>query len=78
MPINSDNENDCGGVMQLTIENGELKIKIEYDCRGAALLRLLLAVLGELADNILFPRDDFIEIFSWQQAIAQQYRLPSI
>ena len=48
------------------------------DCRGAALLRLLLAVLGELADNILFPRDDFIEIFSWQQAIAQQYRLPSI
>ena len=24
---------------------------IEYDCRGAALLRLLLAVLGEMADN---------------------------
>ena len=53
MPINSDNENDCGGVMQLTIENGELKIKIEYDCRGAALLRLLLAPEEITAKNII-------------------------
>ena len=49
---------------------------IEHDCRAQRCL--LLAVLGEMADNILFPRDDFIEIFSWQQAIAQQYRLPTI
>lgn len=30
---------------------------IGNDCRGAALLRLLLAVLEEMADNILFPYD---------------------
>ena len=39
--------------MQLTIENGELKIKIEYDCRGAALLRLLLAPEEITAKNII-------------------------